>query len=717
MKVDFNFWTPTKVHDWSFSSEEPTFHNIIKGTIIKIAEWTDKFFYLGNDDFNVLYSPRKGSHRANHDCLEGRARLPELHNQIEISKNLPEISDKVGECIKERSFQNKRLHVLIFKTAIFAMFFPAFLIVKACYKYLYVKSFFDQYPVKPIELDELIETYPNDPDLLTLRLSNQYFDFISRTSFQPETFYHTLRTHVDNIKENMRLHPKHVHARKLFKNCLNIHSLDYRGIVPNEQESEQDLKANSEQWFDFFGYIKKESEALKISENNDSPFMRIFKNVKTIGSERKKLEALEKEFEVIKVSQNLPFMRLFQKVKTAEDKANFRAIYKFTSFIHSPDESLVYNFFNGIHFLAIQAHLGEDRTLAIINWLIDKEDIRLVTKYGNTPLSIFYTTILQNTPRPHKQNLVDLENRFLQIDEGFTQEYRDRKLLANIFGINGNTELRNIKISLDGFSLGDGSLADEDPFPFKHSLKQIIYPELKLVLKDLLQKSSYKDKIAQLQDLIEKKESADFSSLLCSKFSSLETMGHGWSQVYYKGLLLLGNQGYGCGNYPGIIALKVNSEKFKSSNSSKFNLDIGIQSSLFGLNRKAFLKQEYFEGLNPKWLGHFPLPYQRVGNCPWKAFKLNILSLLFIICAGEDLEKGESFNTLQKRCRGVCISITKEIVDQIRVRMLEKYLTKHSNPNCNQEIEYKLLNNIAVKASQKNWLNVQRALHIRNIKP
>ncbi|MBA3723116.1 MAG: hypothetical protein H0W88_12050 [Parachlamydiaceae bacterium] len=683
MTINFNFWTPTRVFDFSDSgSLQGNYRNKINETLLKIAEWADDFFYLGSDGISVVRSPKEGC-TADLYVLKGRAKTSGLHNQIVIEKNLSEGSENTEEVVNEKKFEKKPLYILILKTAIIAMFFPAFLIVKACYKYLYIKSFFEQYNATPVSLDELIEAFPHDPDLITLKLSNQFDQFKKGTQQQPENYYTDLLLLIDKIKENMQLNPHQEHANLLFKKCLNMGLVS---TVPwlKENDSEGKFLINDEQWFDFYGFVQKESEALKLPSDI-----------------------------------NLTFIEISKKIKTSEDKKNFRMIFEFGFFGAVLDLTPMKYFIATISVLKQEncvwkGHLEEDQCLEIINWLLDKEDIKQIPKNSQTPLAFFQEKVLKNTPQPYKQNILDLEKRFTQMDAGFTQEFNDRRLLANIFGIGGNTKIQNIFADMSGFPFETGILRDGELSPFKHNLNQIIYAELKLILGDSAQKSIYKDKLLQLQVLIDKKESPDFSSQLCVNATDLVDQPHAWSQVFYKGFLLIGNQGYGCQDYPGIVAFKVDKDKFKSSNSTKFKLESDKLGSLFGMSM-AFLNQEYFEGLNASALGYLPRPSQRGSNCPWKAIKLNILSLLFIICSGEDLGKGESFKTLQKRHSSECLSIMREIVDQLKIRLLEKYLKKHSDLNCNQKIDNTLIKNLAEKAAYKKWTHVQRVLQDRKL--
>ncbi|MBA3722223.1 MAG: hypothetical protein H0W88_07470 [Parachlamydiaceae bacterium] len=640
MAIKFDFWIPSNVNDRCYSNQYRTksYKGMLQNSLIKVGRWVDQYCYFGSTTQELKLSPKPFTNPQNFYFVKGRAKIFELHNEIKYSSNFSGV--------------NALKHTVL-KIAVIVILFPVFIGIKACYKYFYVKAFFEL-KTDRFNLDDLINTYPNDPDLLSLRLSNQYIHLKFSTKEKTSSYYPQLRSLINQLKEIITLHPNHIHARALFREIFSL----------NFPISSIDLIKDDKDWFAFFDLGLKESKLQKFP-NNILP----------------------------------SFLNLFNQIKTDEDKTNFRMIYELKSHIIFKDHSPIQNFL--INTPTLIKLLGEDRLQDMLGWLLEKENRRTFSKVTNqTALMLFYQSFLNYVQKPYSKNIIDLEQRFLKHDDGFTEEYRDRNLLANIFGIFGTTNLQNIQMPFTFFPLQTGPLNKNQDSRFKIALNQVIYSELEFVLNNLGQNSINKDRITQLQKFVESNESPDFSNLLCSPANNNGKYRIPWSQVFYKGLLLIGSQRFGSE----ILALKVNPDKFNSSNYSKFNLDV-YHSSLWG-RRKSFLKQDYFEGLSPKILGTIRLKNKKIKNYPWTTIKLNILSLIFIILASEELEKGESFEKLQKKYQNECLSITNEIVGKLRVRFLEKYLEKHSGISNKQEIDRTLLNNITFKAAEKNWPGV-----------
>lgn len=680
MSSSVNFWTPVTVID-SGSGYDPIDRSGISQKFIRFGKWADEIAYFGKRKVEIKYKenpPDSDDHCSHYSSLRGRAKklifTPEMSIQESISQdsNCYQVALKIIACLT---------------------LLPFLLVTKACYKYFYVQTFLDAGHPSDDTLEDLLEKYPHDSDLKSLELCQQHRllkQEMKEKEEEEEFSYQKFKDLIQNIQNLLKQHPEHKHAKDLLNHILGIPlkknstDKDWKEISDNISGTPLLNIQNDDEWFDLF-------ELLLTLPGNHYP-------------------------ESLSV--------LFKMLETNEDKANFKVLVNnYTKYLAYGSK---YSYLDaGNFYLAMISKLlnvSDKQYLDLLNWILDKEmaanqKAHYISKNAYTCLSLFYYQCLPLFQRPYPQEVADLEKRMINFDNGFTQEFNERRLLAVLFGLNGTTSIDSVSFELRGFIQQTGDLkTNQSETHVNSQLNEYVYPILGDTLNKLMQNPNYANHLIQLNQVLSEDVLEDFEAQLCVNGTG-DHRAHAWSQVRYKDYLLIGNQGYGCGNFSGVLVLKINSKEFNPKNSCKLKLSLNSQptSSFFreGPNQE-FLKQEYFDKLDPQFVGYLSLPKQKAGNCPWKAIKLNLISSLFILNTFDELESGKSFTDIEKKLKPLCNHLKKELTHPVREKILENYLIRHTDDSCPQKPDEALLDRIYEKAKRKNWLTIQTMLQNRS---
>lgn len=655
MRVNFSFWVPTEVSDIGHFDYSTRYQ--IKKKLIHFGEVIDRFFYIGSSRQELL-SHRIHSDHTHGNCLQGRAKVFNLQSRVLN--------------IEEPITTRPRFIIMTLKIVAFVLFFPILITIKACYKYLYVKGFIDQQK-KYISLSKLLSAYPSDPDLICLNLCKEFGKFSGRNDTDKATYYTRLRNHFLSVIDFCREHPEHAHGQELLKTILNF------------QTCVRVIFERSEDCFDFFKLIKKES----LGQFVNPPSL----------------------------------YKVFEKVHSNENEKNFFLLCKVYFVVGVgllSNTSLIYSILPYSQYI-VPTILNQEEYLGLIRWMIEKQQEEIgnfiyIYSYGNylfpqTLLQTFHHYYLRNFEKPYSQPVQDLEQRFLQLDQDLTLESQERVLLSNLFGIGGYSSLHGSRFSLEGFRLETRGVPGSQTFHPVSDLVDYVFPFLETTINRLSSRTGLKEPLELLQRTL-RQSPPDFHALVCGNPTDHPNkLPHAWSQVRYKEYLLIGNQGYASGEFPGIMIFKINPEKFDPANSKLLQLTKAKSPmKRFFFSREpmsGYLNQEYFAELSPQWVGYIPLPYQKMANCPWKAFRLNLLSTLFILGGYESLKAGENPNLIVKRLGTK--SLINKLSRSIRKDLLQRYVTRHSRGS-GQQPDHDLLKKIADKAVKKRWSLFQRLL-------
>lgn len=669
MESHFNFWTPTAVKDLTIQSANhlSSFPQKVKNRLIKLGEWADKITYIGQHSIEVKLTIQEQDYETYSPyLLKGRAK------KLLINK---EISKNEDTAQKPNSLKNA------FKVCAIIALFPFLFATKAAYKYLYVQSHFEKELAahESKTLNHLLEKYPDDPDLKSLDLCQQYHALKKEMKDQGNAFsYLKLKALIQDIQHLLLQFPEHQHAKELLKNILEIENHPLLNI--------QDEK----EWFDFVECLV----SLPISSFPDS------------------------------------FSKLFRMLETDKDKANFKLLIKnyirymryggYPSSNFPQDASAVYIAI--ITQLNFKNKYDEKEYIDLLNWLLDKADAEnqnriFVPSIRHTLLQIFYSHGLPRFKKPYTPELIALESRMINLDNGFAREFRERMLLALLFGLKGMSSIDPITFRLGGFRQETGILKTESKdLHINSQLNEYVYPILQDTMKQLEQTDEHTEWLNQLNQMFSKDGIPEFDAHLCVNQTDISSP-HAWSQVRYKEYLLIGNQGYGCGDYPGVLVFKINPLNFDPKNSTKFKITMASEPTASRFKKgfdKKFLKQDYFQNLDAEFIGHLRLPLQKVGNCPWKAVKLNLFSAMFALNAYDDLKAGKSFKKIEKNLKPVCNQFKKDLTQPIREKLLENYIKRHADGSYPREPDEKLLETIYKKAKKKNWTSICKMLENRS---
>lgn len=594
------------------------------------------------------------------------------------------------ETVNSKDPGNSNMLLTAIKTVGYILLSPVFLLIRGFQSFM--SLFKDKTaPNKEIsytteQFKELLIKNPNHPDCICYKLKISYDKLISDETKRQENpdlkgqkgeFYTKLMDLIQLIKDSHEKHPTNKRLEKLYSNIPQIGTL---GLLSIENEITNDVLLKVIEIF-------KQKSPLNLINNDDEwfNFFHFLKNNQTTSS--KWPESLTS---------------LFNKVETQEDKAKFKdliQIYASTDsviFGHTNADTLFYNSKELIE------KIGEKKFIALVNWLMSKEEPYTILQHDITPLSKSFTNVLQGLKESSSEEIKQFERTFHQWSDNFVQEYNERKILANLFGIGGRSKIKNQSFELDGLRTEKGNDAYVGL-----SVPDTILPLLSPILGDLIKTSEHKENLIDLKKSLENTNTTDLQIQICSnKPDHLKEEHHAWSQVRYKNYLLIGNRGLGSGEFPGILIFKINPENFKPENSSRYNLSIEPRYSyFFGIN-SDYLKQEYFQGLNPEFIGHIKLSPQSMGNCPWMGVKMNILSTLFIKSAYEDLEKGIPFKNIRKNRAPLFKGLIRKMMLPLRLNLLQNYLKKHNSKLSTQEPDRELLNKIAQKVEKKKWVKI-----------
>lgn len=296
--------------------------------------------------------------------------------------------------------------------------------------------------------------------------------------------------------------------------------------------------------------------------------------------------------------------------------------------------------------------------ISFIDWMLDKIPVQYckekVTIYELFARNCMNKFIENNLPIP--QGINELYQKIKKLDNGFTSEIFYRELLANLFEVNGKTTLQECEIPLEGvttYLIEDGFLQLLASL-YGKAIRQCIaenHPKI-LILKRMLQ-------------------IADDKKYYYAYTQTSIKYEHCSSRVRYREFLFLGNQGFGCGNFPGILVFKIDPNKFKDDHLEEIDVvcEKGEQINKF-FNQKPLVEME------AKAIGYIPFPEQTVGNCAPKSVSLSCFALAFLAYGYEQL-KTDHFNDVQKAFESECRSLHQELNNSVRNALLQEYEKRH----------------------------------------
>lgn len=634
------FWTPCSVLDFRA-------HSRFKSYLLSIGEKVDRLLSYEEGDFIGGFI-RVNAH---HHCfskvtnLKGRAKEFTISYPCE-SYDLNEVLD-ISDLKPEKIPLSQRIK-LVFKVALVTIIFFPSILIKSAYRFLYL------FPLKKMihfneKLNEIIQKYPDDLDLQLLKKS-LFFEKNPYFSVNSENF-NEIKEIILLIRKILKNDPQHTHAKKFFDRISHL----FLTASFNE---------NFTEFFDF--YVQNFSDKI-------SSFW------------------LEK----------------YGKIKSEQDREFFKFLWNSIAYIYRNeinDENVLYYFlFHGEQII----NKSCDNLIDGVNRLINENKNRLFylrkwrstdidkQEYGDSSLFAFKRLLKKHADDALSAQLVELSKKIELADDGFTQEFLERHLLSNFFGLDANTKINQTEYDLGGihpFSYKQFLKIDESFDYLSQNLKMF---DIKKVLEKLQkQHVVYESQLSHLNHILKNEAENHFHISTIT----VGDMSHAVSQVKYKNFLFLGNRGGGSDPYPGILVFKIDGQKFNPKNGKSLLLN---KLSYFRYI-KDLLRQDYFKGLNAKFLGYIPLPYQWHKNCPWKAFKMNIFSTLLITQTADLLEKGEKFGKIKEKVLP-CLKLQKIVSHECRLQAFSHYLERHKRKVYSLGKDENIVEKIRGKAKKKGW--------------